>query len=363
MASFQGRALVIGVGSYRHAPRFDVPICAADARAVAEVLRDPAYCGYPPDQVSVLHGAAASRDGLLAALDDLAAQAREDDTVFLFFCGHGDCGDDGDYYLTTHDTRVDNGKVLSGSGLREGELIERLRAVKARRLLLLVNACHSGELSPTLGPGAPTFGDTPLPGATAAALLATGEGRIIITACRDRQLSYIGPGAMTLFTQALVEGLRGQGTRSSRGYVSAFDLYLHLYDSVKETVAQRYGKTQEPELTVLKGVGPFAVSLFRGATTLGDFDSTAPPPEGAAVRELSLERARSRLGQFKLHVGDSDRAEVHGDGAIAQGPGATALGRGAVQVGGKNTGNINTGTQTNTGGGTYPAGRKLSDPG
>ncbi len=362
MAFSQGRALLIGVGTYRHAPWLDVPICAADARAVAAVLRDPDYCGYPADRVSVVHDASASRDGVLAALDDLAAQAGEDDTVLLFFCGHGGYGDDGEYYLTTHDTRIHNGKVASGSGLRDSELLERLRAVKAKRLLLLVNACHAGALSPTLGPAEPTFGDTPLPGATAAALLATGEGRIVITACRDQQVSYIGTGALSLFTQALVDGLRGEGTRGSRGYVSAFDLYVHLYDSVKEAAEQRYGKTQEPELTVLKGVGPFAVSLFRGATTLGDFDSGARPPEGTAVHEVSPERAGSRLRQFNLQSGDSDRAELRDDGAIAQGDRAIALGKGAVHVRGKNTGNINTGTQINTGGAAASIGSGPSDP-
>jgi hypothetical protein len=362
MALFPGRGLLVGVGNYRHAPRLDVPITAADAQALAAVLRDPDYCGYPQDRVRVLHDATASRDGILAALDDLAAQAGEDDTVFLFFCGHGDYGDDGDYYLTTHDTRFLNGKVASGSALREVELIERLRGVRAKRLLFLVNACHSGELSPTLGPDDATLTGTQLPSATAAALLATGEGRIVMTACRDRQVSYIGNGALTLFTQALVDGLRGEGTRSSSGFVSAFDLYLHLYDSVKETVEQKYGKTQEPELTVLKGVGPFAVSLFRGATALGDFDSTARPPEGTAVCEVSPERARSRLRQFNLHIGDRYSAKLRGDGAIAQGDGAIAFGKGAVHVGGTSTGNINTGSQTNTGGGARLAGDQPSDP-
>ena len=39
-------------------------------------------------------------------------------------------------------------------------------------------------------------------------------------------------------------------------------------------------------------------------------------------------------------------ANLSGDGAIAQGAGATAVGRGGVLVGGHNSGNINTGTQT-----------------
>ena len=256
MAFTQGHALLIGVGAYQHEPRMNVPATAADARAVANVLRDPDFCGYPDDQVKPLCFGAAKREGILVALDTLAASAGEGDTVFLFFCGHGDYGDDGDYYLTTHDTRLKDGKIVSGSGLRQSEFIEKLRAIKAKRLLLIVNACHSGELAPTLGAGeAPSIGK-PLPAQTAAALLSTGEGRIIITACREQQVSYVGSGELTLFTEALVNGLQGHGTSSSRGYLSAFDLYTHLYFTVEEAVRQKYGAKQEPELTVLKGVAP-----------------------------------------------------------------------------------------------------------
>ncbi|MES9904117.1 MAG: hypothetical protein ABW168_15765 [Sedimenticola sp.] len=50
-----------------------------------------------------------------------------------------------------------------------------------------------------------------------------------------------------------------------------------------------------------------------------------------------------------------NQTDLTGDGTIAQGPDAVALGAGAVLVGGSNSGDINTGTQTNinTGGGTY----------
>jgi len=49
------------------------------------------------------------------------------------------------------------------------------------------------------------------------------------------------------------------------------------------------------------------------------------------------------------------QAKLNGNGTIAQGTGAIAGGPGSVIVGGKNTGNINTGTQTNieTAGGAY----------
>jgi hypothetical protein len=345
----QGHALLIGVGTYQHQPTMNVPITAADAQAVADVLRDPAFCGYPDQQVTPLRNAAATREGILTALDALAVTAGESDTVFVFFCGHGEYGDDGDYYLTTHDTRWQSLKIVSGSGVRQGELIEKLRAIKAKRLLLVVNACHSGEVAPTLGAGETPYAGTPLPAQTAAALLATGEGRIIITACRENQVSYVGNGTLTLFTAALVNGLQGQGTSSTRGYVSAFDLYTHVYFTVEEVVRQKYGATQEPELTVLKGVGPFAVSLCRGATTLGEFDGAARPPEGTAVREVNPAYAQAMLIQLG---GDTYNANLTGDGALVQGSG-TAVGARGVFVGGKNTGSINTGTQISTGGGAY----------
>jgi esterase/lipase superfamily enzyme len=342
----QGHALLIGVGTYRDEPQLNVPITAADAQALADVLRDPSLCGYPAEQVQVLRDAAAEREGILSALDALALHTDDDDTVLLFFCGHGDYGNDGDYYLTTHDTRTQGGKVVGGTGIRQSELIDKLRAIRAQRLLLLINACHSGQIGPILGQDepAPAHIGAPLPAATAAALLATGQGRIIITACREDQVSYIGTGTLTLFGQALVDGLKGKGTSSNRGYVSAFDLYTHLYFSVEETVRASFGKTQEPELTVLKGVGPFAVALYRGATALGDFDASTPAPAGTAVREVRPDYARAML------------ANVAGSGAIAQGDGAVAVGERAVHVGGDNSGSITTGNQINTDGGAFVGG-------
>ncbi len=356
----QGRALLIGIGSYCHAPGLDVPITAADAEAVAAVLVDPDLCAYPRDQVAVLHDSSATRAGILEALDQLALRAGADDTVFLFFCGHGDYGADGDYYLTTHDTRLQGKQIAVGSGLRQGELIQKLRAIKAKRLLLLINACHSGQVSPTLDTGRKTLSGHPLPEATASAILATGEGRIIITACREGQVSYIGAGPLTLFTQALVDGLQGKGTVSSRGYVSAFDLYTHIYFSVEEGVRTQFNQAQEPELTLLKGVGPVAVALYRGSTALGTFDRSADLPEGTATREIAPARAEARLRQILQQTGDTYNATLNGDGAIAQGPGAVAVGAHGVLVRGSNTGAINTGTQIDTGGGAHVGGSVTS---
>jgi hypothetical protein len=49
-----GHALIIGVGTYQHEPRLNVPTTTADAQAVAEVLRDPRFCGYVGSQETII---------------------------------------------------------------------------------------------------------------------------------------------------------------------------------------------------------------------------------------------------------------------------------------------------------------------
>lgn len=307
MAFTQGHALVVGIGTYPQHPTLNVPTTVHDAAAIAAVLRDPHACSYPKEQVTVLNDTTATRDGVLKALDRLAG-LNEDATVFLFYSGHGASGADGNYCLTTHDTNIEGRRVVAGTGISEQDLLTKLRAIKAKRLLLIVNACHAGEVSPVLEAGEEPLTDTQLPEKTAAALLATGTGRVIITACRERQVSFVGGGELTLFGQALVDGLQGKGDyiANRHGFISAFDLYSHLYDTLQSwvpqqiaaDVRQKYGDTQEPELTVLKGIGPFAVALYRGASALGEFSAPDRPDIDAGLREVDEARSKRLLGQI-----------------------------------------------------------------
>ena len=307
----QGHAILIGVGSHQHIPRLDVPISVTDAQSVASILQDPGYCGYPAEQVRVLSHADASAASILSELKALAGRVKPADTVTFFYEGHGDYGTDGNYYLVTHDAQASGDKVVAGTGLSQGALLEALRRVPAERVLLIFNACHAGELSPSsFGAGepaieSPAFGAQTLPNTAADALLSTGSGRVILGACREDQRSYIGSGKLSLFTQALVDALQGKGILPRGGFINIFDLYTAVYESVKEQALMTLGREQQPELTVLKGVGPFAVSLYRGAsqTDLGLAEAPAEPPQDAAVRQTSPERSQRFYQQFVVQTG------------------------------------------------------------
>jgi uncharacterized caspase-like protein len=304
----QGHAVVIGVGSYASHRQMNVPATISDAEAVAEVLLDPAACGYHAANVQLLLSQDATREHVRHALDALG-QVDEESTVIIFFAGHGAFGTDGRYYLMGYDAELEGSSVVAGTGVSDSELLTALERVKAKKLLLIVNACHAGAIVPTLALDRPPLLGEPLPRDVAAAALATGSGRAVITACRAGQYSFVGPGKLTLFAQALVDGLRGEGTRNPRHptLISLFDLYSHLYFTLEEWVPQRvdasirraYGEMQEPEFTINKAVGTFPIALFRGATTLGTFDDTAPVPNIPAVRQVSQVQSASKLAQLR----------------------------------------------------------------
>ncbi|MEN8445252.1 MAG: caspase family protein [Cyanobacteria bacterium J06555_13] len=341
MAFDKGHALVIGVGSYQDAPELNVPLTVKDAQAVVEILQNPARCGYASDHVRYLHDQTATRQNIEKVLDDLASSLQETDTLFIFYSGHGDYGEDG-YYLTTHDTRLQGKKVVQGSGLHEKTLATKLKAIKAKRVLLIFNACHSGEISPgTLS--ADTGSGSNLPEKTAAALLGTGEGRVIITACREAQQSYfLQNESLTLFTRVLVQGLSGQDIPNRRGYISVFDLYEHVFTQVSSKVEQQFGKlglVQEPELTIQKGVGVMAVALHQ---QMPPSDTDRPDTLGGYVREVKEKESRAALQQI-----------MYGD--VIDARGSQGLN---IRPTGPVTQHFGNSTVINTGGGDY-AGRDM----
>lgn len=301
----RGFALLIGVGTYAHISWADVPVTHRDAQQVQEVLSDHERCGYPDGQITLLHDQTATRDGIVNALKTLKEETKVDDTVFIFYSGHGQYGNDGDYYLTTHDTHLDSDyKVENGTGVSDKDFINQLRQIPAKRLILILNACYSGALSPSLDldPRKKSFGSASPPRVSMDAALSTGEGRIIITACRPDQKSWVGHGKTTIFANALAEGLSGGGyVTNKKGYVSAFDLYEHIFLTVKDS-ANKLGEIQEPELSVLKNVGPFPVAIYRGATSLGLFDTNERVPPDTASREVSPELSRRMLDKYTINI-------------------------------------------------------------
>lgn len=251
----RGYALVVGVANY---PRINsLPETVLnDARDLRALLTDPVACSYPSDQVTPLLDLEASGDNIRTALGRLAARTGPDDTAIVFFSGHGAHQFDeaqGQQYLLPYDCDLYD---LRGTAISGDEMTAMLAEIKASRLLVLFDSCHSGGVGDPKGL---------LPQVKRGLsedyyqALAQGKGRVVIASSRPDEVSWVLDGMRnSLFTHYLLEALRGQGKTLADGYVRVFDLFRHVADHVPVKAVQH------PIFKASAMEEDFAVALTRG---------------------------------------------------------------------------------------------------
>jgi WD40 repeat protein len=79
----------------------------------------------------------------IKALKKKLLQTTEDDKVIIAYSGHGLFSKDYDYFLSTYPVDFDDPKQ---NGLPYDELEDLLDSIPARKKLMLIDACHSGEV-------------------------------------------------------------------------------------------------------------------------------------------------------------------------------------------------------------------------
>jgi uncharacterized caspase-like protein len=257
-----GHALVIGVAGYAHATPLPGTVLN-DAQNLQALLTEPAVCAYPRDQVTLLLDAEASGRNIRAALGDLATKTNSDDTAIVFFSGHGahvpDNGHSQEYILPWDcDLRDLDGSAISGD-----EMTELLNKVRAGRLLVLFDACHSG------GAGDPKTVLLEFKRGLSEeyyAALAHGKGRVVMASSRPDELSWaLGGMKNSLFTHYLLEALRGEGRTLGDGYVRVFDIFRHVAENVP-TKARQVESSQHPIFKATAMEEDFAVAWTRRNT-------------------------------------------------------------------------------------------------
>ena len=144
----RGRALLIGIDEYRHVSRLVGPV--NDARAMKSFIVDRA--GFDDDDVKMLLDSEATRENVLAAIDDwLIGGTEAGDEVFLFFSGHGfqqpdangDEADRLDETLVPVDASVsENGTIMAM--ITDDEVASLLGRLTGRQTQVVIDSCHSG---------------------------------------------------------------------------------------------------------------------------------------------------------------------------------------------------------------------------
>jgi hypothetical protein len=248
-------AVVVGVGHYESPEiprlRYTVP----DAEAIYQVLVGPA--GFEKEHVFLLTDKTERKPTLKnikwALGTFLARSAQKDDTVLIFFAGHGapevdQRGIERDglaKYLIPSDAEPDD---LYSTALPMDELQTIFGRIEAERVMVFLDACYSGAA------GGRTFASKSVRALNVDDLflerLTRSKGRAIITASRPAEVSIELPEfGHGLFTYYLLQGLQGAADLNRDGIVSLQELYEYVEQQVTQK-SRALGANQHP---VMKG--------------------------------------------------------------------------------------------------------------
>jgi hypothetical protein len=257
-------ALVVGIAAYHHLRPLPATVLN-DARAVAGALADPGLGAYDPAHVRSVLDEAATGPALRAALADLARDAGDRSTALIYFSGHGGRLASGDYLLPA-DALYPDEAALARSALPATGFTTALRAIRARKLVVVLDCCHAGGLGEAKGfrsgLSSPTLEQ-----------LQAGFGRVILASSLGPEVSWVRPGDdHSLFTKHLLAGLRG-GVPAPDGLVRIFDLFHYLQPRVTAEQAN-----QHPLLKAEVGEN-FPIALCLGGKALAPADP-APARDG-----------------------------------------------------------------------------------
>ena len=233
----------VGIDHYDDEKIQQLHFAGSDAARFLKTLHDKAGTSVEIVSNSLLRDGEASREAILAKLNETIAKAEPGDGILLFIAGHGVQATDKNYYLATSVTRVDN---IENTSLRWSDLSNALAKAHSR-IAVFLDTCNSGAA------GTDFFATND---ASVSALLDRApSGILIFSASKGRELSEEsadhGGG---VFTSAVIAALSDPKTdRNHNGAIEASELYA----SVKRAVVEATEGRQTPWFARNDMVGDF----------------------------------------------------------------------------------------------------------
>ena len=258
------RAVFIGINRHSDPGIPELTGAAKDATALWALFKDSVQ-GVADQRLLDDEATAAS---IRRALDTSLGDAAEDDTVIVFFAGHGTPG----HQLVPFDTDL---RAVDQTAIPMQELADRLKATLARVSLIILDCCFSGraparvlEGLPVARSGAPVITDL------------GGDGCVVLAAAQDDQ-EALEFGQHGLFTAALLRVIQDGPACTDIGV---------LMEKVTRKVraeASRTGHVQTPVWAGLLKGGIELPPLQPGPIFAAEFPDTTGIRVGTTIAELS----------------------------------------------------------------------------
>jgi uncharacterized caspase-like protein/tetratricopeptide (TPR) repeat protein len=316
-------ALAIGISNHQNLPpQAQLHFAHRDAEEFAAFLESPAGGSLPASHLRLLTNEKATLAAIRAALHTwLVGSAGPNDTIYVFFAGHGVTAERDESFFVAYDSDPQN---LHATALPFGEVDEALsERARAALTVIAVDACHSGNLgwasySPDVASRA---GDS-------LAKIGRGDRSFLkLLASRPSERSYEDArwnGGHGVFTYALIEGLRGQADRDGDGVVRASEAIEYLGRTVPgETESQQHPRIAgtfdalTPLAIARRPVQAAPVSTLEISGPAGSSIAVDRVPRGRLRADGTLRLEGLAAGRHSLAVEFADGETLEGTFALS----------------------------------------------
>jgi len=220
-------AVVIGIDDYKDDNIQDLNYSVADAGGFYQFLQEQRKTkAYPEMEIRYLINKEATYKNVKGELSNFLRNARRQDMVFIFFAGHGRLDPDGEPFLLTYDTELNN---IAGTAISMHDMSRVLKKIQSEKAILFVDACHSGGIGSDF-----RGGEIPDLYSDFYDKIKDMTGKVVFTSSRARQLSQEDPKlGHGLFTYYLLEGLRGNADENNDDKIILNEISNYVYDKVR----------------------------------------------------------------------------------------------------------------------------------
>ena len=232
-------ALIIGIDDYEYHSRLNNAV--NDAKAVANILKDTYR--FPPNNIIELYNHKATRHEILKLLDEkLPLLTKENDQLIFFFAGHGTTRSIAKGakigYIIPQDAGIDQ---YTGY-VKMMELNDACGVIRAKHILLIIDCCFSGIAAIT------TRGLVESKYPYLKQITKRGSWQVLTAGASDERVADT-----SVFTNALLDGLRGGADQDSDGVFTASELAIYVRKKVLRDSARPGRKGQTPFFNYIQG--------------------------------------------------------------------------------------------------------------
>lgn len=291
-------ALFIGIETFDDPAIHSIKFAVNDANAVAAAFEQ---LGFPKEHGGqiILANGQATKNRIEYEVGRLLKEAREDDSVLIYFSSHG-ANVNGVSSLVCYDTVL---KGMPDTGFPIKNFFEMVKHTKSKRVILLLDCCHAGLQFPK--------GEKSLMGNMTnddiKAFCESANYCVAFASCASNETSrWSDQNQLGIWTSALLDALCGKAKHilKNNRFLLAMNLQNFLYAQVPQRRWDEY-KDKGPQTPQLYGslsndfiVADLESVLAKQVEGIGDLSQFL---KGISFRSFRTDRIRSLPGFGKNH--------------------------------------------------------------